>query len=123
MELKQKQLFGNIFLSFLTVIFFFSLIYLLSLLSYGSVVYIGIVVDFVLFVSIVYVTCKTCGISIQYEKNSRLGRMIPYLIFLAIMVNISGLLSLTPITFLGHFIQIIVISLIFGVFIFVERRL
>ncbi len=122
MKLKQKQLLGNILLSGLTVIFFFSVIFLFQSLGHGPVLYTAIEIDVVLFVIIVYAVCKTCKISIKYERSNRLDRSIPYLIFLALIVNITGLLRLSGITFLEHFIQLTVLTVFFGTFIYWVRR-
>jgi len=123
MELNQKRLLGNILLSVLTIIFFFSIIYLFQFLIYSTVLYTAIVIDVVLFVLIVYMICKTCRISIKYEKTSRLARSIPYLIFFAFMVNITGLFRLSGITFLEHFFQLAVLSVFYATFIYWIRKL
>ncbi len=123
MELEKKRLLGNIFLSFLSIIFFLSLIYVLQSFSYGLIMYTTIVIDFVLFIFIVYITCKTCRISMKYEKNSKLARSIPYLIFLSFMANITGLFRLSEITFLEHFIQLTVLTVFYGAFIYWVRKL
>jgi len=123
MKPKEKKFLGNLFLVVSTIIFFLSLIYMLSFLDYGLIVYTLIVLDIVLFAFIAYSTCKICRISLKYEKGSRIARMIPYMIFLAFMVNITGLFRLKQISFLEQFIQIIVLAGFFAIFIYWARKL